>query len=63
MRDDHLAAYFADDVLNCTVCRATRSRVVAVFGAAMCHACLRRIDADPREKRLLMFPTRDAFYF
>jgi hypothetical protein len=62
MRDGHASSHFADDALNCSVCRATRDPVVDVFGATICRGCLRRIDADPREKRLLLFPTRDAVY-
>jgi hypothetical protein len=49
----------------CRVCGAEgRTRgLVDVYGAATCHACLRRIDADPRQKRQLMLTLSDAIYW
>jgi hypothetical protein len=61
MRNGYVA-HLSDDAFNCSVCRASREAVVDVFGAAICRGCLRRINADPREKRLLLFPAGDAVY-
>ena len=59
------SAYFLatyDDELSCSVCRASRGAIVDVLGTAICRTCLRRIDADPREKRLMMFASRDLLF-
>lgn len=48
---------------ECGVCRADSSALIDVHGAAICEDCLRRIDANPREKRqLLMFAASDSLY-
>jgi hypothetical protein len=48
--------------MNCSLCRANRDTLLDMLGTPICKACLRRIDADPREKRLLMFASQDAVY-
>jgi hypothetical protein len=48
--------------MGCGVCRATGSVLVDVLGTAICERCLRRIDADPREKRYLMFVSSASIY-
>jgi hypothetical protein len=39
---------------TCEICRAIGESLVDLLDAAICEDCLRRIDADPREKRALM---------
>jgi hypothetical protein len=49
---------------QCRVCAAMAAHaLVDAYGAAICDTCLRRIDADPREKRRFMFTMADAAYW
>lgn len=55
----------ASHAATCRVCGATsRPRgLVDVYGTPLCEACLRRIDADPRQKRKVMLAMSDAIYW
>ena len=49
---------------QCRMCASSASyALVDAYGAAICQSCLRRIDADPREKRRLMFSMADSAYW
>ena len=50
---------------RCRVCGMTAfpHSLTDVYGAAVCQQCLRRIDADPRQKRQLMLAMGDALYW
>ena len=50
---------------QCHVCGAAANAqtMVDLYGAAVCAACLRRIDADPREKRQIMLAMGEAAYW
>jgi hypothetical protein len=50
---------------QCRVCGASpqTSLLTDVYGAAVCERCLRRIDADPRQKRQVMLSMSDAIYW
>jgi hypothetical protein len=50
---------------RCRMCGATAfsGALTDVYGAAVCQQCLRRIDADPRQKRHLMLSMGDAIYW
>jgi hypothetical protein len=39
---------------SCEICRAVSEALVELLEARVCENCLRRIDADPREKRALL---------
>jgi hypothetical protein len=43
------------DEIACTICRARADISVDGLGTAICARCLRRIDANPRDKRAYMF--------
>jgi hypothetical protein len=62
MRNGNFLAPHDDESLSCSMCRASRGAFVDMLGTAICRACLRRIDADPREKRQMMFASRDLLY-
>jgi len=51
--------------IQCRVCGASPQPLglVDVYGAALCESCLRRMDADPRQKRRIMLSMSDAFYW
>jgi hypothetical protein len=48
---------------QCGTCGARSAHTVDAYGAAICDGCLRRIDANPREKRRFMFAMADAAYW
>ena len=50
---------------QCRVCGSAplASGLVDVYGAALCERCLRRIDADPQQKRQVMLAMSDAIYW
>jgi hypothetical protein len=48
---------------QCGICRAAAATLIDMNGTAVCEPCLRRIDADPRQKRRVMFAMADASYW
>jgi hypothetical protein len=42
---------------------ASTQPLVDVYGARVCQQCLRRMDADPRQKRHVMLAMSDAAYW
>lgn len=49
---------------QCSVCATyAASDLVDAYGTPTCGSCLRRIDANPREKRRFMFSMPDAAYW
>ena len=49
---------------QCRMCASSAAHaLVDAYGAAICDSCLRRIDADPREKRRLMFSMAESAYW
>jgi hypothetical protein len=49
---------------QCRMCASSASSsLVDAYGTAICDLCLRRINADPREKRRFMFSMSDAAYW
>ena len=48
---------------ECGICRAIGCALTDVHGAAVCDNCLRRIDASPDEKRLLLFAASESLYW
>ena len=50
---------------HCRVCgaAAVAQTMVDLYGASVCATCLRRIDADPREKRQIMLTMGEAEYW
>jgi nitric oxide synthase oxygenase domain/subunit len=48
------ASVYKLDAQECEICRAVSETLTDLLDAAICDGCLRRIDADPREKRALL---------
>ncbi len=63
MHSNGYSSTLAAHAVRCRVCGAGSGSLVDVYGAAVCEACLRRIDANPREKRQIMFTMGDALYW
>ena len=56
-------AFVIEIIAECRRCGAASARVVDVHGDATCAQCLRRADADPREKRRIMFGLSESLYW
>jgi hypothetical protein len=56
---------FSTNAPQCHRCGTTDAghRLVDVYGAPLCEPCLRRLDADPRQKRRIMFTMSDDLYW
>lgn len=55
--------FVVEIITECRGCGAASVELTDVNGMAICARCLRRIDADPREKRLVMFGASESLYW